>query len=580
MLKTQKSDRHEESVERTSGNAIARLQRGVLKLAFSYYGQNPELDDCLRRLGSAIKNGRMDNDIQRLIDEIIEVIVAKEIGHAPTQAAGRLLADLLGRVSFKGPPADAARAIQRRALEHKNKDELDRLLLEAAAIFNTLAKVSSRGEMDTGEFSHGAQEPLRVLLSHLDLPVEAKATLDALRHRLDANRTQAMALTLAEEAALVISAALRPPQIRQISKSEDGGVALARDQLSDLVQQLPLPRNLFNDVGSLRQTIKKATTPGELKAGVHAIIGLISKGKSQLEGELNEINGFLKSVTRRLEELKDCMVRGGLVHSESLQSTADLNRLITGQVCEMRDKVHDEIDLNKIKRTVVDHLNLIDTGLSSFVVAEESRHTGARVQIDQMVRKLVNLETETQHLRHALAEQRTRSLIDPLTGVFNRIGYIEGANREFSRWSRYGGSLCIAVIDVDLFKNVNDEFGHAAGDKVLATVASLMSQQIRQCDVLCRYGGEEFVLILPETSLEGAMATAEKLRSVIEQSNFHFRDTPVPVTVSVGLAEFHPNDSIEAVFERADLAMYLAKRKGRNRCNTENDLSEERRTTA
>jgi len=166
-------------------------------------------------------------------------------------------------------------------------------------------------------------------------------------------------------------------------------------------------------------------------------------------------------------------------------------------------------------------------------------------------------------------------LIDPLTGILNRTGYDENIHKEFVRWRRYNSGLAVAVIDLDLFKNINDTYGHSAGDKVLATVAKQIESQIRECDVLCRYGGEEFVLLLPETSAADGLVLLEKLRNYISECNFHYQRKPVPVTMSCGIAEFHKDDNIEDVFDRADQAMYLAKQSGRNQCCSEIELCEE-----
>ena len=110
----------------------------------------------------------------------------------------------------------------------------------------------------------------------------------------------------------------------------------------------------------------------------------------------------------------------------------------------------------------------------------------------------------------------------------------------------------MAVIDLDRFKNINDTYGHSTGDKVLATIARQISGQIRACDIFCRYGGEEFMLLLPERSMDDAIGLVEKLRVYISECNFHFQQIPVPVTMSCGVAEFHKDDTIEDVFDRAD----------------------------
>jgi diguanylate cyclase len=134
------------------------------------------------------------------------------------------------------------------------------------------------------------------------------------------------------------------------------------------------------------------------------------------------------------------------------------------------------------------------------------------------------------------------------------------------RRNRHNRSLSLAVIDIDKFKDVNDKLGHKAGDKVLKKVAEISVSRIRSNDFLARYGGEEFVLILPETSSDQAFRVAEKLREEIAGKGFYYDGRRVPITVSIGIAEFTGEDSADDVFKRADRAMYAAKQGGRNCC--------------
>lgn len=152
---------------------------------------------------------------------------------------------------------------------------------------------------------------------------------------------------------------------------------------------------------------------------------------------------------------------------------------------------------------------------------------------------------------------------DQLLGCYNRR-YIIAALEEQKRLAdETGTSLCLAVIDLDHFKNINDEVGHLAGDEVLRTFARVAQQNVRQCDTLGRYGGEEFVLILPETPLLSALNIAERIRAEVER---HCGQGKLrrPVTVSIGLTQYIPGESVLDLFSRTDTAMYLAKRGGRN----------------
>ena len=157
-------------------------------------------------------------------------------------------------------------------------------------------------------------------------------------------------------------------------------------------------------------------------------------------------------------------------------------------------------------------------------------------------------------------------MIDSLTGAHSRYAYERRLEEEFQRWQRHSQPLSFAVWDIDHFKNVNDSFGHEAGDRLLRGVADLLDRHKRAEDFLARIGGEEFVLLLPMTPLEGAVAVTEKLRAAIEAAAFRHHGEPVTVTISSGLTEFRAGDTPTTVYERADRAMYQAKEQGRNRC--------------
>src|SRR5690606_244729 len=133
------------------------------------------------------------------------------------------------------------------------------------------------------------------------------------------------------------------------------------------------------------------------------------------------------------------------------------------------------------------------------------------------------------------------------------------------RWRRYGGDLLLAVLDIDHFKRINDGYGHLAGDKVLKIIAGELNKRLRKTDVLARFGGEEFVLLVPSTPPDGGLQLLETLREASASGPFHFRGEPLSITLSAGLTAFVPGENSEAAFERADQALYRAKREGRNR---------------
>ncbi len=161
------------------------------------------------------------------------------------------------------------------------------------------------------------------------------------------------------------------------------------------------------------------------------------------------------------------------------------------------------------------------------------------------------------------SQTRYLSLTDALTGLYNRRHFNAELEREFMRSKRYGGDLCIAIIDIDFFKKINDTYGHLCGDYVLKEVAYLILGNFRKTDMVFRYGGEEFVVLMTETSLENSLIPLERLRKTIENNNFIFKGEKIKVTISIG-AETNHTESTEEFLNNADKALYQAKQSGRN----------------
>lgn len=154
---------------------------------------------------------------------------------------------------------------------------------------------------------------------------------------------------------------------------------------------------------------------------------------------------------------------------------------------------------------------------------------------------------------------------DELTGLANRRDMQNRLNTEFSRFERSGHHFSIVLIDLDLFKRINDNFGHDAGDEVLRQFANLVRQVVRQSDVAARWGGEEFLLLLPDTTLLQALTLAERLRTEVAGTQFCYREQALPVTISAGVCSISKAGSVDELLRQADIQLYNAKESGRNR---------------
>ena len=177
--------------------------------------------------------------------------------------------------------------------------------------------------------------------------------------------------------------------------------------------------------------------------------------------------------------------------------------------------------------------------------------------------ELLAAEARIAELERALAEVRVAAFADPLTGALNRRGFEKASERELARARRNGGQVALAHIDLDDFKRLNDTLGHHVGDKALIHLVSLLQKSMRPTDVLCRFGGEEFVLMLPDTRLEDAAAVVARFQS--EFSAQAIPGTEHVMTFSAGVVAHAIGEPINEAIHRADVATYAAKRAGKNR---------------
>ncbi len=219
---------------------------------------------------------------------------------------------------------------------------------------------------------------------------------------------------------------------------------------------------------------------------------------------------------------------------------------------------------------------IVITGHADEVTASQAIQAGAA---DYLNKKEVTGESLHQSINNILEKQRLQMEIraamgkmaemattDELTKLYNRRYCTEALERDIARTSRYGGELTVCLIDLDNFKKINDSYGHAAGDVVLTEVAKLLTKNMRTADCLGRYGGEEFLAILPNTNCDSTALVCERFRKAVANHAFAFNEVHFQITVSIGIAQMEDNRlSMTDLINRADQALYKAKEAGRNR---------------
>jgi diguanylate cyclase len=236
------------------------------------------------------------------------------------------------------------------------------------------------------------------------------------------------------------------------------------------------------------------------------------------------------------------------------------------QVRELTVEVSGATELTVLQSTVAARLESVAKQVADFRAREAIRLAEYNGRAEHMMERIADLERETQELHSKLDLEKHGARLDPLTGVANRKSFDERFAQEIGRRAQGGTPVVMLLWDIDSFKVINDSYGHRAGDRVLQSVAACFKAALRASDFVARIGGEEFAVLLSGLKLADALNIANQVRMAVEGLRFHFRGTPVRVTVSCGITEIKPDDAYEATFDRADAALYRAKNGGKNLC--------------
>jgi diguanylate cyclase len=334
--------------------------------------------------------------------------------------------------------------------------------------------------------------------------------------------------------------------------------------ICSLLERLAIVQGASTEIDQIQEKIEKGIAREEWPDTLGDIANSVSLALEKLSDEKSELKRFILTVTEQLSEITDAIMKDFEEQASGWSDTLSLQKLVQSGIIKIEKKVNAVQDITQLKAVVGDNINSIRDGVESFVLRANQRHDATEIRNEKLSNKITKMEQKTEKLQQKLAENRKNLLYDTLTGVRSRFAYNEQITQELTRWKRYGTPFSYAILDIDHFKKVNDKYGHNAGDKALRLIAQLMQKQIRKSDTLFRIGGEEFVLLLTNTSAAQAEPLITKLRNSIVDSGFHFKQQPVLLTLSAGITEVATEDSIESMYERADAALYQAKESGRN----------------
>lgn len=404
------------------------------------------------------------------------------------------------------------------------------------------------------------------------------APLQALKQQLGENRAENHASLAAAAVARLLAqdASPAPGLLARLFGSRSGNDGAAAPSampaaqpsnaallapLKRLLGELSLPEEFGARLTELQQRLQPGLPVAELPDVIDSIANLVLDAASD---DQTRFEAFLQALNERLEHVQRFLAQSTVAQTQDAEACATLSRDVDTEVRGMRDSLGQELELEDLKHRVQAHLDAISTSVTSYKSVQDERRAAMQTQIRQLEQQLASVESEANSLRQTLVEQRHRALTDPLTGLPNRTAYLERLEQEYARLRRYNSQLSLAIMDVDHFKRINDQHGHITGDLVLKAIAKLLQASVRKSDFVARFGGEEFVLLLPEVGLTDATKAINKLRQQIQARMLEAKGISVNVTASFGVADFREADTAADVFGRADRALYRAKERGRN----------------
>ncbi len=507
-----------------------QLKRCLSRLSFVGMGISKELDPLLTGLRTAIKTDVNIEEINDIVDQISKALRS----------------------------VDEPEIKSKIEVINNEMDILSLLLKESlpSELINNLRKAQPTEPVnDAAHIARSIVEAINSYLQELNVELETRPEKKGFLSGLFGKTTEADELNDTPDIAH-----------QKISHS-------LKVSLQHLVGQLSIMED-YSEVGlKLTEKVNSVTLVEELSEILELITGAFVE-VSDLEHQ--QFENFLKSLNKRIDQVNGFINHTVEYSIQVADSSKKLNTSLQGSVLEIKDSFDSSgsTSLEVVKNSLYEKLDSISSKVSLFTVMQEKNQSGLNEELENIREQLRATEDESSRLRDDLAAQRIRAHTDSLTQLPNRYSYNERLTQEYNRWRRYRSPLSVVIGDIDLFKEVNDNYGHTAGDEVLRQVSGYLQSSLRESDFIARFGGEEFIILLPETTLVDSAKAINKLRQGIKEIKIEVERQMISVAMSFGISEFESSDTPKAVFSRADKALYRAKEKGRDQVCCQRSKSE------
>jgi diguanylate cyclase len=556
----------QEQLEKTLAAQQVILHRAVTTLCSAAEGYDNGMDERLQAIRASVKHNdvagfdRMLKSLPRVTEEV------EQRQQRQWQEIIKALGDIAANVHQQSPSADIKPAIKhfkkqlpkdaplipstlKRLLQQVSDLQQQALSASPKSSGGFLGKLFKEKPVDETSPPPLAQETTWEEVDDVELSIEGEIVEEPTPPFLHRERAipEALLQPSAQEAA--------PPQVPE-------RVSIILVELLDHFKTVPAAEQKATKA---RQRIEQGLRWFELAPTLEdirdfvlqAYIGADNDYRLYLEHLYGELSDILNALGISIETEQRVRDAADSLHSSVSEGMASITQALVE---------HTNIDL--LKQALESHVHQLQHALTAFKRQSQapSETESLGVQLQALATKVQQMEKNEEDIRQRLEAEKQRAITDSLTGLPNREAYGERVHQEMQRWQRYQHPLTLAVVDIDFFKKINDNYGHQTGDKVLKIVSNSIAKRLREVDFIARFGGEEFVLLLPETKADNALALLNRIREALANAPFRYKNEKITITVSIGLSQFIEGDDADIVFARADQALYNAKETGRNKC--------------
>lgn len=501
--------------------------------------------------------------------QLSNAIQARKTLEDTYDAQFKILALFVSRLSLacKGVDVDLDNRLAKLRTELNRGTDLEKLLPFIEGTSENLKQLEAKQQHDVQRVQKGLTEAGKLLQKQKGLPDNLRRELRSLLSKVESPSSTVHAYLpyLTDLTSLYQHALQAKQQLSTDDADEDRYGHICRQisvELTNLLSGLAFAEESAAEMDKIRLSLLEKLP---IDALLEACLKTISIIISSINRERQSAEHFLLKLNDALSSVQQSVVSSLTTSSELKHKMQELNQQIELQITHLGEASERATSLEQLKALVGDKLSAITGSLREKDQLEQKERHHLLLTLGDMERRLDELEAEATTFKKRISDQSFRSLQDALTGIPNRAAFDERYLLEIQRWQRYKKPLCVVLGDVDHFKNINDSYGHSAGDKTLKVIAKTLKLNLRETDFIARYGGEEFIILFPETALADLEAPLNALREKIGKIPFKFKNVNVPITISFGATQFVAKDTGRSAFDRADEALYEAKKAGRDK---------------